>query len=181
MENYELIRQLLNGNHLNNEELERAKQALHLATVELSIRIKGKKLEKEDEEKELTEEEKELTDEEKELQNIIEQIENLSDDDLMQLNNIFCEKNNYCDDEIYNNDEDFLETFFEGRILEFARASSYGDYNYNHDFVKFDGYGNLETMDCLISDDLADSIEVVAQFALDNQHLFEDILEFDNE
>lgn len=49
--------------------------------------------------------------------------------------------------EIYENDEDFFETFFEGRPMEAVRASHYGDYSYNDDYVRFNGYGNLESFD----------------------------------
>lgn len=65
--------------------------------------------------------------------------------------NDFLRENNYSDDEIFYNDEDFFNTFFSSP-LEAVRASCYGDYNYNDNFVKFDGYGNLDSADYL--DDL---------------------------
>lgn len=67
--------------------------------------------------------------------------------------NDFLRENNYSDDEIFYNDEDFFNTFFSSP-LEAVRASYYGDYNYNDNFVKFDGYGNLDSADYL--DDLMD-------------------------
>lgn len=65
--------------------------------------------------------------------------------------NDFLRENNCSDDEIYYNDEDFFNTFFSSP-LEAVRATYYGDYNYNDSFVKFNGYGNLDSADYL--DDL---------------------------
>lgn len=43
------------------------------------------------------------------------------------------------------NDEEFFSVYFEGRPMEAVRAVSFGDYKYNDAYVKFNGYGNLET------------------------------------
>ena len=46
--------------------------------------------------------------------------------------------------EFKENDEYFFESFYSGiNGLEIARAIYYGDYNYNDDYVRIDGYGNL--------------------------------------
>lgn len=42
------------------------------------------------------------------------------------------------------NDEDFFEIYF-SKADDAVRAVCYGDYNYADDYVKFDGYGNLES------------------------------------
>ena len=47
--------------------------------------------------------------------------------------------------EVYENDEEFFNMFFEGKPAELARAIYYGDFNYNDEYIKFNGYGNLET------------------------------------
>ena len=47
--------------------------------------------------------------------------------------------------EVYENDEEFFNMFFEGKPTELARAIYYGDFNYNDEYIKFNGYGNLET------------------------------------
>ena len=44
------------------------------------------------------------------------------------------------------NDEEFFNTFFEGRVNEAVRAVCYGYYSYTDDLVKFNGYGNLESI-----------------------------------
>lgn len=48
--------------------------------------------------------------------------------------------------EYWDNDEDFFSTFFNDNPMEVARSVQYGNYNYNDDFVSFDGYGNLESI-----------------------------------
>ena len=45
----------------------------------------------------------------------------------------------------YENDDDFLNTFFYNNPSEAVRSSYYGNYNYCDKYVKFNGYGNLES------------------------------------
>ena len=47
--------------------------------------------------------------------------------------------------EYWDNDEEFFNTFFYNNPMEAVRSSYYGDYNYCDDYVKFNGYGNLES------------------------------------
>ena len=49
--------------------------------------------------------------------------------------------------EYWNNDDDFFNTFFPNNPTEAVRSAYYGDYNYCDDYVKFDGYGNLKSVD----------------------------------
>jgi hypothetical protein len=41
------------------------------------------------------------------------------------------------------NDDDFFDTYFHGDVMGAIRAVTFGDYNYNDDYVKFNGYGNV--------------------------------------
>lgn len=45
--------------------------------------------------------------------------------------------------EYWNNDEEFFNTFFYNNPMEAVRSSFFGHYNYCDDYVKFNGYGNL--------------------------------------
>lgn len=46
--------------------------------------------------------------------------------------------------EFWENDGEFFELFYSGKNgLEIARAIYYGDYRYNDDYVRINGYGNL--------------------------------------
>ena len=44
---------------------------------------------------------------------------------------------------VWENDDDFFSTLFSGNPMEVARAVSFGDYNYNDEYIAFDGNGNL--------------------------------------
>ena len=46
----------------------------------------------------------------------------------------------------HHNDEEFFEVFFHGNPMEAVRASHYGEYEYTDDYVRFNGYGNLESL-----------------------------------
>ncbi len=61
------------------------------------------------------------------------------------------------------NDEDFFECYFENKI-EVARAICYGDYNYTDDYVRFNGYGNLESFsEYDMIEELKDSIDEIVE------------------
>jgi len=93
----------------------------------------------------------------------------LSDDDLLRIYNDWA-SNNDPDDEIFSNDEDFFETYFSGKIMDAMRAVSFGEYNFNDDYVKFNGYANLETFNT-ISDHV--DISDLAGWILDNDKMSE--------
>jgi antirestriction protein len=88
-----------------------------------------------------------LSDEVFEAIEIVQKIEDMSDSELVSLHNEYCQNNSLSDDEIFNNDEEFFETFFPGKVTEAVRAAMYGDYNFGHEWVKFNGYANLESFD----------------------------------
>ena len=46
--------------------------------------------------------------------------------------------------EFWENDEEFFNTFFDNP-MEAIRATYYGDYNYNDEYIKFNGYGNIDS------------------------------------
>ena len=109
---------------------------------------------------------------------ITDQINEMTDSQLVDLNNAYCQSAGYSDNEIYSNDEEFFEIFFANRVIEAVRAVSYGDYSYQHEYVKFNGYGNLESFNYVNTDDLVESIETIAIYAIENQSEF-DMLDFD--
>ena len=84
-------------------------------------------------------------------ENLLNEIKGLLLNDLDTLKDVVKELNcwngclNYL--EVYENDEEFFDMFFEGRPAEVARAIYYGDFNYNDEYIKFDAYENLETLD----------------------------------
>lgn len=66
--------------------------------------------------------------------------------DLVELWNIYCDENNYPDDTIYHNNIDEMDNYFSS-IADFYH--SLGDYSNLDDFFSFDGYGILNSYDCL--------------------------------
>lgn len=104
---------------------------------------------------------------------ILSLILEMDSDQILELNNLFCENANYPDDYIYINDEDFFETWGASGY-EVARSTFYGDYNFSHDYVKFNGYGNLESMCYLDEDSFPDSAENIAKYISENFEDFED-------
>ena len=48
---------------------------------------------------------------------------------------------------VFQNDEEFFELFFNEKPMEAVRSALYGRYNYCDEYVRFDGYENLESFD----------------------------------
>lgn len=113
------------------------------------------------------------------IKEIIEEINYMDECDLVQLNNIYCaEIQNNPDAGICANDEEFFEMLgWSG--LRVAQAIHFGDYNYSHDWVTFDGYGNFKSYSFLRPDDLCELVETMAEDIAENFNLFEHL--FSNE
>lgn len=79
------------------------------------------------------------------IESITEFLNECNNDTLVNFHNIMCQNQNNSDSEIFQNDEDFFQTYFSDKLMEAIRAISYGDYNYSHEFVMFDGYANLQS------------------------------------
>ncbi len=88
---------------------------------------------------------------------ITDYLNELTNSELVQAHNQYCQNQNYSDDEIYSNDESFFEMFFQDNVLEAVRAVSYGDYSYSNDYVIFNGYANLESFN-----NPADHVDITA-------------------
>ena len=68
-----------------------------------------------------------------------------SNETKVHFHNLYCEIEKYYDDVIYQNDEEFFNTFFDNEVLKAVQAVCYGNYSYNHLYVTFNGYGNLDS------------------------------------
>ena len=82
---------------------------------------------------------------------IKEYIDNLSDYELLNLYNTYCETVDCYDDEIYDMDC-FDEILYDMKPWEVARACFYGDFRPCDKFFRFNSYGNLESMDYIGSE-----------------------------
>jgi hypothetical protein len=112
---------------------------------------------------------------------IIELINNMNDDQLLQLNSLYCEHACISDGEIFSNDEEFFSMFFPnaGDGLRVAQAVFYGDYNYSHNWVKFNGYGNLQSLSIITTDELCELVETIAEFIEENPQGFKYLIDID--
>lgn len=78
---------------------------------------------------------------------IMKTLEEMTTRELVEVHNKYCEACNDMDNEIFENDDYFLETYYMNRPADLAMAIQYGDYRYSDDFVQFNGYGNLDSFD----------------------------------
>lgn len=70
----------------------------------------------------------------------------------------------------YDNDDEFFEVFFERRPAEVAKAIHFGDFNYNDDYIRFNGYGNLETLtERQLVQEMRDNIDEIVDLLLTNK------------
>lgn len=73
--------------------------------------------------------------------------------------------------DVHENDEDFFNTYFDGRPAEAVRASYYGEYNYMDEYVRFDGYGNLESLtDYQYEQKLKDEVDDIIGLLVEEKH-----------
>lgn len=106
----------------------------------------------------------------KKLEKIVTFLNSLEGTDLVQMNNLYCTNANYFDNEIFNFDEDFFETFFFNKTMEAVRAAVFGDINWNDEFIYFNGYGNLESTSY---PEYFEFTETMADYILENPEGFE--------
>lgn len=83
----------------------------------------------------------------KESNDSIDELRDLSGHRLIELWNEFCDDQRWNDDIIYENDEDFFNGQYTGTNAAWNAALSVanGDWNFRHDYVRLNGYGNVES------------------------------------
>ncbi len=112
---------------------------------------------------------------------ILNAINSATQEQLVELNNIYCQSCNI-NGEIYSNDESFFEMFYSksGDSLKFAQDAFYGDYNYFHIWVTFDGYENLKSYANISTEQLCELPDVISEYIDENFNNFKqlDIFKF---
>ena len=115
-------------------------------------------------------------------ENLLNEIKGLLLNDLNTLKDVVRELNSWNDYleylEVYENDEEFFNMFFEGKPAELARAIYYGDFNYNDEYIKFNGYGNLETFS---EYDYEELLEENIEEITENLIVYAEYISIDNE
>lgn len=96
------------------------------------------------------------------LEALVDYLYNISPDELMRLWNIYVDESGY-DEQVFNNDEEFFNTHFEGNADEAVRCTFYGDYRYPDKYVKFNNVANIDSFNNIYEainvDDLSEFIE----------------------
>ena len=101
---------------------------------------------------------------------IVEVLEGLTDSELFSIGNEYKREVDAFDDEIYTIED--LDMFVEGQDAYWlACRIYYGDFRPTADYFKFDGYGNLKSIE---SYELSDYIEVeeIAGYCVENNKAF---------
>ncbi len=116
------------------------------------------------------------------IQQVINLINEMDCHELIELNNQYLCSINASRDQIFGNDEDFLNCFFYNKPTELAQCISFGDYRYQDNFVRFDGYGNLESFNYFDTDMLCELVPTMAEYIVENPSDFTqfDKIEFNN-
>src|SRR5690554_4352880 len=110
------------------------------------------------------------------VRNIEDYLKDLDDSELLSINREYLENINDLDNDIYGNDEEFFEIFFQDKLMDAVKAISFGEYRYSDAYVKFNGYANLETTNYL--EDFIDTSEL-AEYIHENPEDFD--IEFDED
>jgi hypothetical protein len=110
------------------------------------------------------------------MKNIIEQINNLSESDLVALNNTYCNAMKY-DSYIYENEDEILNAHFH-RPSAAIIAANRGIYSYSDNCFRFDGNGNLYSFN-MNTDRLCESVEKIAKYISENPTDFEHLIKIE--
>ena len=114
---------------------------------------------------------------------VLEMLKDMNDSDLVAVHNEYCEKVRYDDDRIYYMEE-LNELMYSMKPLDILREGRNVDTN--DDWIRWNGYGNLESTDCpedwMDLDDIADYIvENDEDFDNDDLRDLMDEIEAENE
>lgn len=105
-------------------------------------------------------------------------IKDMSESELIEINNAYCDAIR-SEDYVHANDEHFFDTYFAGASpLEVLQRAHFGDYNWSHECVRFNGYGNLESFDHFSVDDLCEFPSTMAEYIAENEQDFDHIFDF---
>ena len=108
----------------------------------------------------------------KKFESVKEALDNMSERDLFWLYKEYVGQARLYDDEIFDMD-DFNEIMSALTPMDVASKILYGDFRPNDCYFKFDGYANLESIDCLKNaidlDEIADYIKI-ADYIINNEN-----------
>jgi hypothetical protein len=116
------------------------------------------------------------------IDKIKQALKNLSPEDKIDFHNLRSREMVNGEDDIYPNDEDFFNMFFANDPFNAVQRAVYGDYKPMQDYVMFDGYGNLQSLDTYLLEKHLYSDSEIAEFLDENdQYLMDYDLEIEDE
>lgn len=78
-----------------------------------------------------------------------------------------------CDDEFFNFDDEFFDIFFAEKPMEAARATCFGNVTWSDPYIKFNGYGNLESLSEYEVEELCDEY---METIFEHENIWEDYI-----
>jgi hypothetical protein len=107
---------------------------------------------------------------------IKENILNMSYSEIVILHNEYCRNMSYYDDEIFDNDPYIINELF-SEPFDALKSMYYGQYDPNDAFFKFDGYGNLESIEDY---DILDYVDIkgIVQNIIEDPYNYVDFVNF---
>lgn len=108
------------------------------------------------------------------IDKIKQALRQLEPEDKIDFHNLRSQEMVNGEDDIYPNDEDFFNMFYANDPFNAVQRAVYGDYKPMHDYVMFNGYGNLQSLDTYLLDKHLYSDEDIAEFLDENPQYIED-------
>lgn len=94
---------------------------------------------------------------------LIEYLDGLTDQELINLHNTYCELKNYPNEIVYDNTPEQIKELFSGDFDKAFNAIKFGNVDYKDRWIQINGYGNLMSYDSasimIDKSDLASAIE----------------------
>lgn len=116
------------------------------------------------------------------LEQFTERFNDLSTSEKVSIYNEYQLEHGDPDDTLHEFNEEFFDLYFEGKPMEAARAASFGEINWNDEYIHFNGYGNLESASESEADAIIeDEIEEIFEEIFEHPDVWEDYIEEEEE
>lgn len=107
------------------------------------------------------------------ISEISAKIKNMSSDNLLYINNLYCELTNDMDSIIYFQGQFNEALSHKKTTFEIANLLFYSKWKPSDNYFYFDGYGNIQGLEKITHHHLPDSIHVISEFIEENYKHFQ--------
>lgn len=108
-----------------------------------------------------------------------EKFKELSIGERLSIFNTYCIEHGDPDDQIHSFDEEFFNVYFENNPMEAVRSAFFGKIeSWNDEYIKFNAYGNLESMS---EYEVLGEIDYYLEEIFDNPDTWEDYIDNEEE